>query len=64
MTHTYAVLYVSDSTYKEIERLLREAGYHDHFVQTTHPHPSHAGDVAIDMHGIALKKISKNQLDI
>lgn len=43
MTHTYAELEVSPSTYKEIKRLLEQAGYDHAFV----------GGV-IDMKGIGL----------
>ncbi|MDQ3562701.1 MAG: hypothetical protein M3436_00700 [Pseudomonadota bacterium] len=44
MTHTYAVLEVSQATYDEIKAKLIEAGYNHAF----HAH-------LIDMHGIALK---------
>jgi hypothetical protein len=43
MSHTFATLEVSASTYDEVERLLREAGYGHAFI-----------DGAIDMHGIGL----------
>jgi len=43
MTHTFATLKVSNQTYEEIEKALREAGYEHAFV-----------DGAIDMHGIGL----------
>lgn len=46
-THTFAELLVSASTYDEVERLLRAAGYGHVFV-----------DGAIDMTGIALTRDS------
>jgi hypothetical protein len=47
MTHTYAVLEVSQAAYAEIRALLDAAGYR---------HAFHADDLreVIDMHGIAL----------
>ena len=44
MTHTYALLEVSNATYQEVKRKLMDAGY------------AHAinSDGEIDMHGIAL----------
>lgn len=48
MTHTYAILEVSHATYDEIAERLRAASSDTH---------SFHGDV-IDMHGIALKRIS------
>ena len=47
-TYTYAILEVSDSAYKEIAKLLRDAGYHGSFQKED-------GEECIDMHGIALK---------
>lgn len=44
MSHTYAILEISESAWREIEAKLRDAGYH---------HVFH-GDV-IDMSGIAVK---------
>lgn len=43
MTHTYALLEVSLSTYNEVKQKLIEAGYEDALT-----------DDGIDMHGIAL----------
>lgn len=45
MTHTFAKLEVSESTYKEIEKILKEAGYQHAFIEDT-----------MDMSGIGLKK--------
>jgi len=50
VTHTYALLKVSFSTYDEIAAYLRAAGY---------DHAFHDG--AIDMHGIALIKEEREQ---
>lgn len=45
MTHTYAILEISQVAYDEIAAKLREAGYHHAF----------NADGEIDMHGIALQ---------
>jgi len=45
MTHTYALMQVSPSSFEEIARLLKDAGYSHAFV-----------DDALDMHGLALIK--------
>lgn len=50
MTHTYALLEVSESTYKEISEKLKAAGYSHAF----HTEEGKNGEPAIDMHGIAL----------
>jgi hypothetical protein len=47
-SYTYAVLEVSESAYREIAKLLREAGYHGSFQRDD-------GQECIDMNGIALK---------
>lgn len=47
MTHTYAVLQISDSAFEEISKLLTKAGYTDHL------HVDNGAPI-IDMHGIAL----------
>lgn len=44
-THTFALMEVSDATFEEVARKLREAGYDHAFV-----------DGHLDMHGIALAK--------
>lgn len=49
MTHTFAELEVSAATYDEIEKLLKAAGYGHAFIPME-------GGVAIDMHGIGLKR--------
>lgn len=50
MTHTYALLTVSGSTYREVRRLLLDAGYsHAIHVDGDPREPE-----VIDMHGIAL----------
>lgn len=49
MTHTFATLEVTDSTYEEIEKKLKEAGYDHAFIEG-----------AIDMNGIALTKKREN----
>lgn len=49
MTYTYAILEVSKETYREIKKLLEDAGYQDQFHEDD-------GEVVIDMHGIALKE--------
>lgn len=48
MTHTFAILQVSQLTYDEIRRLLEADGYADQFKSI-----SGRGEV-IDMHGLAL----------
>lgn len=48
MTHTYAVLEVSDAAYQEIRRKLEAAGYQQAF-------HGKSDEEVIDMHGIALK---------
>jgi hypothetical protein len=48
MTHTYAILEVSESTYREVAELLKSKGY-GHCLKTTG-----TGRPVIDMHGIAL----------
>lgn len=48
VTHTYAILKVSQAAYDEISKLLRDAGY-DHVFHEERPE-----GVVIDMHGIAL----------
>lgn len=54
MTHTYALLEVSDATYGEIEKALKAAGYDEAFhVQYDTEQP------VIDMHGIALVRKPK-----
>jgi hypothetical protein len=47
MTHTYAVLQISDSAYAEIKNALIKAGYSDHLHEDNEK-------IVIDMHGIAL----------
>ncbi len=49
MSHTYAILQVSQATYDEIRTRLEMAGYQDQF------HDDEPGGPAIDMHGIALQ---------
>ena len=49
MTHTFAKLEVSKSTYEEIEYKLKEAGYDHAFTEE-----------AIDMNGIGLTKKKEN----
>lgn len=51
VTHTYVELEVSAVAYDEIAAKLREAGYHHSF----------DGDLAIDMHGIALTRTPNSQ---
>lgn len=53
MSHTYAVLEVSQATYAEIRAKLVDAGY-DHALHT--PAVSGEDREVIDMHGIALKE--------
>lgn len=47
-THTFAVMEVSESAFKEIEHLLEQAGYDHVFIEDDDGRK-------IDMHGIALK---------
>lgn len=49
MTYTYAILEVSEATFEEIAKKLKEAEYDDSFQE---------GGKIIDMHGIALQKRS------
>jgi hypothetical protein len=49
VTHTYAVLEVSDAAHDEIRKLLEDAGYRDQLHEED-------GRLLIDMHGIALAK--------
>lgn len=51
MSYTYAVLEVSASAYREIRRLLLEAGHG----QAIHADPDPREPEVIDMHGIALR---------
>ena len=51
MTHTYAILEVSENTYNEIAAKLREAGYENQFNDR-----DSVCTAVIDMHGIALVK--------
>lgn len=46
MTYTFALLELSSSTYEEIARKLKEAGYEQAFME----------DGVIDMHGIGIQK--------
>ncbi len=56
MTHTYAKLKVSTSTYNEIRNLLLAAGYADQFIAK--------GDKElIDMHGLALERDESHDND-
>jgi hypothetical protein len=48
MTHTYTVLEVSETTYSEIMKALKAAGYEDSF------HEDETHGVVIDMSGLAL----------
>lgn len=50
MTHTYAILDVSQDAYDEIKKLLDIAGYQHAFDRNV-----------IDMHGIALRAIPKKK---
>lgn len=54
MSYTYALLQVSDATYDEIEKALKDAGYDEAF----HIEADTERKV-IDMHGIALERKSK-----
>lgn len=53
MTHTYALLEVSGSTYDEIALKMREAGYDAFRVEGSR--------YAIDMHGIALIRADRRR---
>lgn len=48
MTYTYALMEVSESTYREISQKLWAAGYRHAF------HEDQNGQPTLDMHGIAL----------
>lgn len=48
VTHTYAILEVSPSTYKEIKEALEKGGYGEQF------HTQSGYGLVIDMHGIAI----------
>jgi DNA-directed RNA polymerase subunit F len=48
VTHTYAILDVSPTTYAEIRALLERAGYQHAFDEVD-------GQQVIDLHGIALR---------
>lgn len=50
-THTFATLPVSRSTYDEIKKKLKDAGYDHAFLKTTR-----SDDDLIDMDGIALMR--------
>jgi len=49
MTHTYAILQVSKSTFEEISKKLKAVKY-------DHAFDEDDGKVTIDMHGIALQE--------
>lgn len=49
MTHTYAILMISQAAFDEILEKLKAAAYHHSF------HEGDDGRVIIDMHGIALQ---------
>jgi hypothetical protein len=51
MTHTFSILEVSKTTYEEIEKKLKDAGYDHAFIEDDRK-------IVIDMHGIALKIIA------
>ena len=53
VTHTYAIMEVSASTYQEIRKILEEAGYQLAFED----------DGVIDLHGLALKKNETEEPD-
>lgn len=57
MTYTYVLMYVSQDAYDEIAKRLRDAGY-DHVFHDDGP-----GEPAIDMHGIALKRMPEGAED-
>ncbi len=48
MTHTFAILEISEQAYWEIRKKLEIAGYQDQFVEQD-------GKIVIDMHGIGIK---------
>ena len=52
MSHTYAILEVSESTYNEIGEKLRAAGYDQAFHEDNSLRSLNG--IVIDMHGIAL----------
>lgn len=56
MTHSYAKLKVSTSTYQEIRKLLEEAGYADQFIDK-------GGKELINMYGIALERDASHDDD-
>ena len=55
VTHTYAVLEVSQAAYDEIAAKLREVGY-DHVF-----HEERGDGVVIDMHGVGLTRAAGEQ---
>lgn len=60
MSHTYALLAVSEAVYKEIATKLRAADYPQAF------HAQADGSVVIDMHGVALvcEKVSRERISM
>ena len=55
MTYTYVLMDVSPDTYYEIHDKLSEAGY-DHCFHSDN------GQVVLDLHGIALKKRTRDEI--
>lgn len=53
-TRTFSILEVSQNTFREIEKLLRDSGYDHVFIGDD-------DEIVIDMHGIALKKSGEEQ---